>query len=268
MTSNTSTDRPSVRQLGDHASDAIKGHFDHFFRDYSGGTPSPDSQGCMMLVTGQPHPLSNLCIAAGSVSGDELNASISPLIDDRFPSAVILLDETNETQAARIESRGFVAVERMQVMSVTPEMLKPTTLPGGYELQEMTPDDDERWSNAMGEGYGLPLDVAAIFGPKRASERGERNVTRHYAVMHGGEIAATSLVYFRDGLAGIYGVATIQAHRKRGLGAHATAEPLRRAWADGYQTGLLQASEMGEPVYSRIGFQSHGHMRLFARIPG
>jgi len=153
-------------------------------------------------------------------------------------------------------------------MSVTPETLKPTKLPDGYTLQEMTAADDERWNKAMGEGYGLPLDVAAIFGPKRTSELGEKNATRHYAIMHGDEIAATSLVYFRNGLAGIYGVATLEAHRKRGLGAHATAEPLRRAWVDGYQTGILQASEMGEPVYFRIGFATHGHMRLFARIPG
>ena len=49
--------------------------------------------------------------------------------------------------------------------------------------------------------------------------------------------------------------------------AHLTAEPLRTAWTEGYNTGLLQASAMGAPVYARIGFRSHGDMALFVRMP-
>ena len=78
---------------------------------------------------------------------------------------------------------------------------------------------------------------------------------------------AASMLYLHDGLAGIYGVATKPDHRGKGLGAHLTAEPLRTAWQEGYNTGLLQASAMGAPVYKRIGFRSHGDMALFVRVP-
>ena len=56
------------------------------------------------------------------------------------------------------------------------------------------------------------------------------------------------------GIAGVFCVATIEAARRRGIGAAVTLAPLLDARAAGYQIGVLQASEMGYPVYQRIGF--------------
>ena len=152
----------------------------------------------------------------------------------------------------------------MPLMSVTPDTLTPTALADGYAMREVTPNEAGDWARTMSDGYGLPLGVGSLLGIDRAAARCPGKA-RYFAVEHEGRMVATSMLFLHDGLAGIYGVATLPEHRGRGLGAHLTAEPLRAAWERGYTTGLLQASEMGAPVYERIGFRTHGHMTLLVR---
>ena len=74
-------------------------------------------------------------------------------------------------------------------------------------------------------------------------------------------------MYLQNGVAGIYAVSTAPDHRRKGLGAHATAEPLRIAAKLGYCVGILQASGPGQPVYRRLGFNEFGPIPLFVRMP-
>jgi ribosomal protein S18 acetylase RimI-like enzyme len=70
-----------------------------------------------------------------------------------------------------------------------------------------------------------------------------------------------------DGLAGIYCVATLPAERGKGLGAHVTAEALRRAHAMGYRVGILQSSAAGHTIYLRLGFEDKLSVPMFIRMP-
>ena len=55
---------------------------------------------------------------------------------------------------------------------------------------------------------------------------------------------------------GVYSIATVESARRRGYGAAMTA----RVVADGVDAGCdvaaLQASEMGRPIYERLGFRT------------
>ena len=62
-------------------------------------------------------------------------------------------------------------------------------------------------------------------------------------------------------------MATLPEERKKGLAAHATAEPLRIARELGYRVGVLQASAEGQPVYHRLGFADFGESPRFVRMP-
>lgn len=70
-----------------------------------------------------------------------------------------------------------------------------------------------------------------------------------------GQAVATSLVSTTDGMAGIYNVATLDSHRRAGLGAAMTWEAVRIGVAAGADAACLQASDMGRPVYERMGFE-------------
>ena len=75
-----------------------------------------------------------------------------------------------------------------------------------------------------------------------------------------GEPVATSMLATTPDvqLAGVYSVATRQAHRGRGLGTALTWAAVLEARAQGYDTVVLEPSPMGAPMYRRMGFEPIG----------
>lgn len=83
----------------------------------------------------------------------------------------------------------------------------------------------------------------------------------------GGEIVASSGLFTGSGVAGIYSVATDEAHRGRGYGGAVSSAAVEAGRALGLETAVLMASEMGAPVYRRLGFREVGRVH-FLRWPG
>ena len=54
---------------------------------------------------------------------------------------------------------------------------------------------------------------------------------------------------------GVYAIATIPSARRRGYGAAMTARVVADGLAAGCDVAALQASELGRPIYERVGFQ-------------
>lgn len=68
---------------------------------------------------------------------------------------------------------------------------------------------------------------------------------------------ACTAVGVRTGRAiGVYSVATDPAWRRRGFGAAITARIAEDARAGGAEVAVLQASDMGYPVYARMGYRT------------
>jgi hypothetical protein len=130
------------------------------------------------------------------------------------------------------------------------------------------PESDE-WVQLLSAGYGLPLGLARYFSPAAFGAESTKADAplQFFAIRHAGAMVATSMCYLKDGLAGIYSVSTIPSERRKGLGEHATAEPLRLAARLGYRVGILQSSEAGYGVYRNLGFTDFGGLPIFTRIP-
>jgi ribosomal protein S18 acetylase RimI-like enzyme len=70
-----------------------------------------------------------------------------------------------------------------------------------------------------------------------------------------GQPVATNILVLGDGVAGLYAVGTVPAARRQGIGALITLQPLLDARAQGYRYGVLFATEMGLPMYKRLGYR-------------
>jgi ribosomal protein S18 acetylase RimI-like enzyme len=68
--------------------------------------------------------------------------------------------------------------------------------------------------------------------------------------------AATGASFMDENAAGVWDVVTLPQFRRRGIGTDMTLSALFHAFDNfGYRIGVLTASEEGEPVYRKIGFQ-------------
>jgi predicted acetyltransferase len=71
---------------------------------------------------------------------------------------------------------------------------------------------------------------------------------------------------FVDGaVAGVYNVAALPSHRRRGIGEAMTWRSVARGREAGCTVAVLEASEMGRPVYERMGFRVVAPYRTFRR---
>ena len=70
-----------------------------------------------------------------------------------------------------------------------------------------------------------------------------------------GEPVATSCVYALHGIATINMVSTLESHRRKGIGEAMTWRAIHDGLNNGCVAAFLHASEMGHPVYQRMGFR-------------
>lgn len=100
-------------------------------------------------------------------------------------------------------------------------------------------------------GFGIPTAMGARFLTDRLLESPDVALRIGYV---DDTPVATALMIATGRIAGIYWVATPQEHRRRGYAEAVTWAALAAGREAGCTIGSLQASEMGRPVYTRMGF--------------
>jgi GNAT superfamily N-acetyltransferase len=70
-----------------------------------------------------------------------------------------------------------------------------------------------------------------------------------------GEAVVSGLGWRTGRTIGVYSIATIQSARRRGYGAAMTGRVVADGVVAGCDVSALQASEMGRPIYERLGFR-------------
>ena len=148
--------------------------------------------------------------------------------------------------------------------------LGPTETPPGLVIREAT---DEATRVAIAEfatasvgwiAEGRPNPFAATF-VRLASEPSPR--MRLFGGWLDDVLVSSSELFTGSGVAGIYAVATDEAMRGRGFGRALTLATLHAGREAGHGLAVLMASDLGLPVYRRLGFRPVGDVR-FLRWPG
>lgn len=138
------------------------------------------------------------------------------------------------------------------------------TVPSGLTIETVRDESGmQRWLTAFQRGFELDDQVLADYRELVMSVPiAQHPVGPFYVALLNGEPVATSALHCSAGVAGICEVCTAPPARRQGVGMAITAVALREGLARGYRIGVLDASEMGAPMYQRLGFQ--GYCRLDA----
>ena len=256
----------SVASIGSEIGTLVERHMDRTFRRLRGGRSEVDPR-FVRVITGVPHPFGNFVLCADPVDMAAVQAAIAPLCACGAPAAALLVGAAGPEVDAALRSADFQPAGVMSGMAVDIERLAPAPRPEGCVLERFVAGErEEEWIDAFAVGYEIPRAAAAAFAPGMLGAGDAHAPVQFFGVIESGRIVATSALMLDEGVAGIYCVSTIPEARGRGLGAFATAAPLRAAHAMGYRVGVLQASEAGYPVYRRLGFSDHGGIPLYVRM--
>jgi hypothetical protein len=256
----------TLAAMGAAVGAAIGSHLETAFRSMAHGRCVVSESTFWRLQTGEPHPLGNLALLTAPADLTAAHAAVEPLVSAAMPAAVLFpgIDVPADVDAYLVD-RGFRPHGALPAMAVDTASVLDSSLPPGYDLVRVGTADSDEWARQFAIGYELPLGVAQCFAPFGSAD--ESQAMQFFAVRKNGAIVGTSVCCLEDGVAGIYCVSTIASERGKGLGAHATAEPLRIAARSGYGVGVLQSSQAGHSVYKRLGFKDFGGVPLYVRVP-
>ena len=259
---------PSMAAIGAPLEHLVIGHAGDTFRRIMGGPAVERDHRFVRLATGEAHPFGNFACMADHPDADGVRAAIGPFMQSGAPSAMIFNAPVAGDVATELATNGFVAHGGLTAMAVDIESLRSTTAPAGYAFARANnPQQRQAWAAAFAHGYGLPPQTGSAFAGGLGAETADDASIQYFWILKDGQPVCTSACVLGDGVAGIYAVATLPQERGKGLGAFATAEPLRIAHRLGYRVGVLQASDEGHPVYRRIGFVDVGAVPLYLRMP-
>jgi N-acetylglutamate synthase len=163
-----------------------------------------------------------------------------------------------ELEAERL---GLMVQAEMPAMLVRPDELRPVETPDLQILRATTPDSLAQALATAAEGFGAPPELfTALYGLEVTGLDG----VVVYLGRAGEEDVSTAIGYTVDGATGIFNVATPSAYRGRGYGAAVTTCALRDGFAAGAEFAWLQSSDVGRPVYHRLGFRTVDTYVLYA----
>jgi GNAT superfamily N-acetyltransferase len=156
--------------------------------------------------------------------------------------------------AERLEEAGFHRDETPGMAVKIDELVEPAK-PEGFRIERVeSPDELVAYARLMVKAYGMPEHGWDWFIGGFVN-MGLGDDFRHYIGYLDDKPVATSSMFYSDGVAGLYNVATLPETRGKGVGAVMSYAPFKDALERGYRFGILQSSRMGYNVYRRLGFE-------------
>jgi GNAT superfamily N-acetyltransferase len=223
------------------------------------------------LITSYPFSLFNSLFRT-RLTAESADAAIEAAITRGRTRGVSLLWWTGPASrpvdfGARLERYGFHSGEIEHGMAVDLQAFKDTQSdPAGLTIEPVQELETlKTWCHTSVTGFGFPVDAESVFLDWfTCISLGSAHLPlSHYLGRLNGEAVATSSLFYASGVAGIYNVSTLPDARRRGIGAAMTLAPLRAARSAGYRAGILQASDMGAPVYRELGFQKYCDIGIY-----
>jgi GNAT superfamily N-acetyltransferase len=175
-------------------------------------------------------------------------------------------DATPRRLSASLERHGYRSQGTVPAMSIPLHDLQPVHLPPGAALSWVRGRDEMREAQRMvGRGFGMPPAFVDEMADRMAliGDAPDGPIRVIVARLDGLPVASAMAATIGN-VVGVYSVMTLPEARGKGLGAAVTLAVLHDARDRGAHMGVLEATEMGFPVYERIGFRHVGDFRMFA----
>lgn len=160
--------------------------------------------------------------------------------------------------AELLEEARFPAAEREPAMSLPTERLEAPETPAELDIRPVRSAEElDGFVTVFARNWDPPSEsVSRIYAAASSALLASDSPARYLIGTVAGEPVSTAKVFSHAGVAGIYDVCTLKAHRGRGYASAITAAAVRLAGELGESRAVLQASPEGLSVYRRLGFET------------
>ena len=157
----------------------------------------------------------------------------------------------------RLLARGFVQfMSDLPCMAADLRNLAESPPPQGFSLQLAGGNAElEQWRDVLVAAYDAPVFAGQAWVDATLSLGIDRAPWQMVLGLLEGKPVACGTFFEAAGVVGVLNIGTLPGVRGRGFGTAITLQPLLEARQQGSRIAVLFSSEMGYPIYSRLGFQ-------------
>ena len=161
---------------------------------------------------------------------------------------------------ARLSALGCVRSEEERAMTADLDVVPhPTPVPKLSVHRVTTRTQLADYAAVMAANWSPPsAAVIGFFEDTADAALDERSRSSFVVGYANSQPVAGAEVHFAAGVAGLYGVVTLETARRRGFGSAVTLAALDIARERGARTAVLQASSDGAQLYRNVGFKDVG----------
>jgi GNAT superfamily N-acetyltransferase len=215
---------------------------------------------CFAMKSGSMLPFCNRVCAGGDISPNEIEdiRSFYGQIPFRW-----FVDARDKQIIATLEQQRFEHQTSYPAMIMDLDKVKIETYGTGIELQEVSSHSLEAWLSIVCTSYSIKDQDQFAHFITYLIERADISRLRFYIGLYQGVPATASMTIQHGDTLGLHWVATLPEYRGKGLGFAISHKPLLDAVDAGCKQAILLASDMGKPVYERIGFKEYALYNVY-----
>lgn len=188
---------------------------------------------------------------------------LAPMVE-RGVSPVWIVHPTTDPRIRNVLTElGMVCAEDVYGMCADLDAIDPPqSQPDDIEVVELSADDSQPWLELVSWRYGLAEESSGYLREVYLAslDRG----TRCWIALVDGRPASKAVLHVDNGVAGIYGVATTEAGRGRGLATLLCATALEAARTAGADRTVLHSTPMARSLYQRMGYRDVTTFEMWA----
>jgi GNAT superfamily N-acetyltransferase len=162
-----------------------------------------------------------------------------------------------------LNDHGFKYQNEWNAMAIDLKTIPESfNIPEGMEIKEvLNLEELKTWTDILVKSFEFPEIVHSY---KKYFIAGLESPDSHYYLgFLNGKPVSTGVLFNSKGAAGLFYIGTIPKVRRQGIAKTMVNHLLREAKNKGYHISILQASEMGYPIYKKIGFKKYYTTKIY-----
>jgi GNAT superfamily N-acetyltransferase len=215
--------------------------------------------GVVTILSGLPFDWFNqVLVETDSATSDDVLSGVDRGRRYGLPFVVRLRNGTDDRFIPVLRDAGFTPQDGVPTPGMVAHPIDRLGLDAahvpGLEIRRLSSlAEIDRHSDVATAGFGTHPSVARGITCPDLLERSECSF---YLGFVDGVPVVSGLGWTSGATIGVYSIATVPTARRRGYGAAMTARVVIDGQDAGHHAAALQASEMGRPIYERLGFRT------------